>query len=92
MNNPLDSHNLPETGGGVSSVLAAADKIAATTDAIKEIRALHHTITAHEGIQYCDHCCLNKIGQRRFPCRDNHTHTPNNAACPTTAILDSHNV
>lgn len=73
--------------GGVDKILGAADKIADNARALDEIRTLHHVITAPGGLRFCEHCCLNRVAERRFSCRANHTHRLGTAPCPTLAIL-----
>lgn len=65
---------------------APAPSTAAHGDAIREILDLHQVITLPDGRTYCDHCCLNRIGERKFSCFDTHDHD-RLAACPTRAVL-----
>lgn len=59
---------------------------AAHVDAIRAIMDLHQVITLPDGRTYCAHCCLNRIGERKFSCFDTHDHE-RLAACPTRAEL-----
>lgn len=65
-------------------------KIPAATDSariIDAIRALHRIAIGADGIPFCEHCCLNRIAERRFACYANHTHLAGLAPCETLAIL-----
>ena len=53
-----------------------------------EIRRLHRVVMAPGGVEVCDHCCLNRIGERRFSCLGRHDHRSRSAPCETLAILE----
>ena len=53
-----------------------------------EIRGLHRVVMAPGGVVVCDHCCLNRIGERRFSCVGGHNHRFSSAPCKTLAILE----
>lgn len=52
------------------------------------IRALHRVVIGPGGVKVCEHCCLNKIGQRRFSCYGHHQHPTPAAPCATLAALE----
>lgn len=52
------------------------------------IRALHRVVAGPGGIKVCEHCCLNKIGDRRLSCYGQHQHPSPTAPCATLAALE----
>ncbi|OKH79744.1 hypothetical protein EB73_34835 [Mycobacterium sp. SWH-M3] len=68
--------NLGEDGTASMHALAAA------------IRTLHRVVLGPGGIKVCEHCCLNKIGERRFSCYGQHQHPSATAPCATLAALE----
>ena len=56
-------------------------------DLAARLRALHTVVLTPGGVELCEHCCLNRIQQRRLVCSQHHGHNADAAPCDTLAIL-----
>lgn len=56
-------------------------------DLVQRLRALHTVVLTPGGVALCEHCCFNRIQQRRLACSQHHRHDIDTAPCETLALL-----
>lgn len=56
-------------------------------DLVQRLRTLHTVVLTPGGVPLCEHCCLNRIQQRRLACSQHHRHHIDTAPCETLALL-----
>lgn len=78
----------PVTDGAEGDHTPGANETASMHSLAAAIRALHHVVIGPGGIKVCEHCCLNKIGDRRLSCYGHHQHPSPTAPCATLAALE----
>lgn len=57
------------------------------TALVTRLRELHNVVMAPDDVAVCEHCCVNRVGDRRFSCRSQHGHRSQSHPCPTLALL-----